>query len=302
MSKSSNFLLFLIPALIWGSTWFVITFQLGKVDPLISVSYRFFIGGAILLVYALVRKLPMAFTWKQHLRAAQQGVLLFGINYWLVYISEQTLTSGLVAVAFSSIVFFNIVFGALFFKASINRRVVLGAILGFLGTVLIYKAEFASFQSSTEYLIAVVFALSSVIIASLGNITSAINQKNGMPVIQTVAYGMIYGALVMALIAILLGKPFAIDTSFAYLASLGYLSIFGSVIAFTAYLTLIGRIGADKAAYAIVFVPIIAIIISAVFEDYRLDIYAIFGMGLIIVANVVALLKRESNSVKKKEA
>ncbi len=292
MSKSSNFLLFLIPALIWGSTWFAITFQLGEVDPLISVSYRFFIGGTILLIYALVRKLPMTFTWKQHLRALQQGMLLFGINYWLVYISEQTLTSGLVAVAFSSIVFFNIVFGALFFKASINRRVVLGAFLGFLGTILIYNAEFASFQSSPEYLIAVAFALGSVIIASLGNITSAINQNNGMPVIQTVAYGMIYGAISMGCIALVLGKPFTIDTSFTYLASLAYLSIFGSIIAFTSYLTLIGRIGADKAAYTIVFVPIIAIIISAIFEDYPLDIYTILGMMLIVVANVVALFKK----------
>ncbi len=292
MSKSSNFLLFLIPALIWGSTWFVITFQLGEVDPLVSVSYRFLIGGAILLGYALIRKLPLKFTWLQHLRALQQGVLLFGVNYWLVYISEQTLTSGLVAVAFSSIVFFNIVFGALFFKANINRRVVFGAILGFLGTVLIYKAEFASFQASPKYLMAVIFALSSVMFASLGNITSAINQKNGMPVIQTVAYGMIYGAISMGIIALVLGKPFVIDTSFEYLASLAYLSIFGSIIAFTTYLTLIGRIGADKAAYTIVFVPIIAIIISAVFEDYPLGLYAIFGMALIVVANVVALLKK----------
>ena len=293
MSKSNNFLLFLIPALIWGSTWFIITFQLGEVDPLVSVSYRFFIGGSILWVYALVRKLPLRFSWQQHLRALQQGVLLFGINYWLVYISEQTLTSGLVAVAFSSIVFFNIVFGALFFKAKINKRVVFGALLGLLGTVLIYKAEFATFQVSSEYLIAVVFALSSVIFASLGNITSAINQKNGMPVIQTVAYGMIYGALSMGIVAIVLDKPFVIDTSFEYLASLAYLSIFGSIIAFTTYLTLIGRIGADKAAYTIVFVPIIAIIISAVFESYPIDRYVILGMLLIIIANVVALLKKK---------
>ena len=292
MSKSNNFFLFLIPALIWGSTWFVITFQLGEVDPLVSVSYRFLIGGTILLLYAFIRKLPLKFTWQQHLRALQQGFLLFGINYWFVYMSEQTLTSGLVAVAFSTLIFFNIVFGVLFFNANMHKRVVLGAMLGFLGTILIYKSEFSSFNTSSDYLIAVAFALSSVMFASLGNITSAINQKNGMPVIQTVAYGMMYGALSMGIIAFVLGKPFVINTSFEYLASLAYLSIFGSIIAFTMYLTLIGRIGADKAAYTIVFVPIIAIIISAVFEDYLLDTYAIIGMVLIVVANVVALLKK----------
>ena len=292
MFKSRNFLLFIIPALIWGSTWFVITFQLGQVDPLVSVSYRFLIGGVILWLYAWVRKMPLKFTYYQHLRAAQQGVLLFGVNYWLVYMSEETLTSGLVAVAFSSLIFFNITFNAIFLKAKINKRVVVGALLGFIGTLLIYKAEFSSFRTSSEYLFAVVFAMGSVLFASLGNITSAINQKNGMPVIQTVAYGMVYGAISMGVIALLLGKQFEIDTSFSYLASLAYLSIFGSIIAFTAYLTLIGRIGADKAAYTIVFVPVIAIAISTVYEDYPLDAYAVSGILLIVLANIAALVKK----------
>ncbi len=291
MLKSSNFLLFLIPALIWGTTWFVIKFQLGEVDPIVSVSYRFFIGGAVLWIYAKIKNLPLNFTFNQHLGALQQGVLLFGVNYWLVYLSEETLTSGLVAVAFSSLIFFNIAFGAIFLKAKINKRVILGAIIGFLGTILIYKAEFSSFSASKEYLIAVVFAMSSVLFASLGNITSALNQKKGMPIIQTVAYGMIYGAISMGLIAFFLGKSFVIDTSFSYLASLAYLSIFGSIIAFTGYLTLIGRIGADKAAYTIVFVPVIAITISTIYEDYPLDMYAVIGMALIVIANIAALVK-----------
>lgn len=291
MPKSSNFLLFLIPALIWGSTWFVITFQLGKVDPLISISYRFFIGGVILFLYALIRKLPLKFTWQEHLRAVQQGILLFGINYWLVYLSELTLTSGLVAVAFSTLIFFNIGFGALFLKATINKRIVFGAVIGLIGTVLIYKTEFESFQATTEYLFAFLFCVGSIVFASMGNITSAINQNKGMPVIQTVAYGMVYGALSMTVIALLLGKTFTIDTSIPYLASLFYLAVFGSVIAFTAYLTLIGRIGADKAAYTIIIVPIIAIGISTLFEDYHLDGYAIFGIGLIVIGNITALVK-----------
>jgi len=292
MPKSNNFILFLIPALIWGSTWFVITFQLGEVDPLVSVSYRFLIGGVLLFLYAWIRKLPLTFNLGHHARAAQQGVLLFGINYWLVYMSEETLTSGLVAVAFSSLIFFNIAFGTIFLKTKINKQVVIGALLGFIGTILIYKAEFNTFNISPEFILAVVFGLGSVVFASLGNITSALNQKKGMPVIQTTAYGMIYGGLSMAFIALVLGKPFIIDTSFAYLISLAYLSIFGSIIAFTAYLTLIGRIGADKAAYTIVFVPVIAIMISTIYESYPLDVYTIMGILLIVVANMAVLIKK----------
>lgn len=292
MSRSGNFFLFLIPALIWGSTWFAITFQLGNVDPLVSVSYRFLLGGIILLIYAKLRRLPLNFTVGQHLRSVQQGILLFGINYWLVYLAEQTLASGLVAVAFSTLIFFNIGFGAIFMKARITSPVVIGAVMGLVGTVLIYKTEFRNFKTSPEYILALAFAIGSIISASLGNITSALNQRRAMPVIQTTAFGMVYGSAIMALIAVLIGKDFTIDTSSSYLLSLVYLSVFGSVIAFTAYLTLIGKIGAGKAAYTIVIVPVIAIAISTIFEGYQLDSYAITGILMLVVGNIVALVKK----------
>ncbi|MCB0495183.1 MAG: EamA family transporter [Cyclobacteriaceae bacterium] len=292
MSKYGNFFLFLIPAVIWGSTWFAITFQLGSVDPLVSVSYRFLLGGVILLLYARLRKLPLKFTVEQHLRSVQQGFLLFGINYWLVYLAEQTLASGLVAVAFSTLIFFNIGFGSIFMKARITAPVIIGAILGLLGTVLIYKTEFKNFKNSPEYILALLFAIGSIISASLGNITSAMNQRRAMPVVQTTAFGMLYGSVIMALIALALGKHFTIETSTAYLLSLAYLSVFGSVIAFTAYLTLIGRIGAGKAAYAIVIVPVIAISISVVYEGYQLDGFAIAGILMLVVGNIIAMLKK----------
>ena len=295
MMHTSNLFLFLIPALIWGSTWFVITFQLGQVDPLLSVSYRFLLGGLILLLYAKWKKLPLTFTWGQHLRALQQGVLLFGLNYWLVYLSEQTLTSGLVAVAFSTIIFFNIGFGALFLKAKVNVRVIIGAMLGLTGTILIYRTEFLYYQSSDEFTLAIAYCIGSVVFASLGNITSAFNQSRQMPVVQTSAFGMLYGAAAMALIALLAGKSFTMDFSITYLASLFYLSLLGSVIAFTAYLTLIGRVGAGQAAYAIVIVPVIAISISAIFENYRLDWYALIGIITLISGNVIAMKKKRAN-------
>ena len=217
---------------------------------------------------------------------------MFGINYWLVYLAEQTLASGLVAVAFSTLIFFNIGFGSIFMKARITAPVIIGAILGLLGTVLIYKTEFKNFKNSPEYILALLFAIGSIISASLGNITSAMNQRRAMPVVQTTAFGMLYGSVIMALIALALGKHFTIETSTAYLLSLAYLSVFGSVIAFTAYLTLIGRIGAGKAAYAIVIVPVIAISISVVYEGYQLDGFAIAGILMLVVGNIIAMLKK----------
>ena len=137
--------MFFIPALIWGSTWLVIKFQLGVVDPLISVSYRFFLAAMILLVYARLSKRNLKYKAKQHLFMMSLGVLLFGVNYWLVYLAELTLTSGLVAIVFSTIIFLNILFGTLFLKTPVNVKVVLSAIMGFTGVALVFKNELVNY-------------------------------------------------------------------------------------------------------------------------------------------------------------
>lgn len=292
----SNYALFIIPALIWGSTWYVITYQLGIVDPLISVSYRFALAGIILLAYSKIKKLPLNYSKKQHFFIALQGLLLFGANYWFVYISELYLSSGLVAVAFSTLIFLNIFFGAIFLGNRVNKSVFTGAIAGLLGTALIYQSEFQRLDFADNQIKGLLFCISSIILASLGNITSAYNQrKHQLPVIQTNAFGMLYGALIMLLIAIISGKSISFDISISYILSLGYLAIFGSIIAFTGYLTLIGRIGADKAAYTIVFVPVIALTISTLFEGYQPDLYAYLGIGLILSGNILALKRKRKS-------
>lgn len=293
MAKS-NYALFIIPALIWGSTWYVITYQLGVVDPLVSVSYRFGLASIVLFGYARVKRLSLSYTKQQHLFIALQGVLLFGANYWLVYTSEQYLSSGLVAVAFSTLIFLNIFFGAIFLGNKVKRSVFIGAIAGLLGTVLIYQSEFNRLSFADDQVKGLLFCIGSIVFASLGNITSAYNQRKfKLPVIQTNAFGMMYGALIMLLIAVLSGKTISFDTSLPYVLSLGYLAVFGSIIAFTGYLTLIGRIGADKAAYTIVFVPVIALTISTFFEGYVPDVYAYVGIAFILSGNVLALKSKK---------
>ncbi|MEM8565553.1 MAG: EamA family transporter [Bacteroidota bacterium] len=286
--------LFVIPATIWGSTWFVITFQLGEVDPLLSVSYRFLLSGMVLLAYCFLKKLPLSFNRGQHVFIALQGALLFGCNYWLVYISETYINSALVAITFSTLIFMNIVFNSLILKNPIKKKVSLGAVLGVSGTVMIFQQELQSLTFEDETFVGLLICLSGVLSASLGNITSASNQKRNLPVIQTNAFGMLYGGLIMMMIALIMGKPLEFDYSIGYVSSLFYLSLFGSVIAFSTYLTLIGKIGADKGAYVIVVVPIIALVISTIFEGYQITLPAIGGMLLIVVGNLLALGKKKT--------
>ena len=125
--------------------------------------------------------------------------------------------------------------------------------------------------------------------ASIGNIISARNQRKAIPVIHTNAWGMAYGAAIMAIYALLSGVPFSYDPTFSYSASLLYLSVFGSILAFGCYLTLVGRIGADKAAYVAVLFPVIALGLSTLFEDYQWTLRALFGFGLVLFGNYIVL-------------
>jgi len=222
------------------------------------------------------------------------GILLFGINYWLVYLAELNLPSGLVAIVFSSIIFLNIINGAIFLKSKIRLYVVFGAIIGMIGIFLIFKEELLYFSLSSENSFALLLAFIGAVLASFGNITSAFVQKKKLPVIQTNAFAMFYGPFFMLIICLFAGKSFTFDPSFAYISSLLYLTIFGSIIAFSSYLTLLGTIGADKSAYVTLVIPLIALLLSTVFENYRWNNFAIVGVLFILIGNVIVLKMRKA--------
>ena len=290
--KLSATSLFLIPALIWGSTFFVIKFQLGIVDPTWSVSYRFILAGIILLLYSKLKKLNLKFSIQQHLQVFLQGILLFGFNYWFVYIAEQELVSALVAITFSCIIFLNILFGKIFIKKIAEKKVYLGALLGISGTILLFRQELMGIELNDLPIFHLVICFSSVVIASLGNIKSAHNQSKDLPVMQTNAFGMLYGGITIGFIAFFSGVEISFDLGFNYLSSLIYLALFGSIFAFGGYLTLIGKIGADKAAYVLIVIPVIAVFLSVLFEDYEFGWQVIAGMVLILGGNIVVLKKK----------
>ncbi len=287
--KLKQIIFFIIPCFIWGSTWFAIKFQLGKVDPLVSVAYRFFIAGILLLAFCGIRKLNMRYTWMEHLRMALQGLILFGFNYWLVYLAETSMSSGVVAMIFSLSIFANIFFNYFLLRGKLRPEVLVGAILGVLGTVLIYSHEINGPQDLNIGYAALLFCLGSIILASLGNILSKFNQSKKLPVLQTNAFSMTYGSLAMMLMVPLSGKRFSFEPTLPYAFSLLYLAVFGSIVAFTVYLKLVGDIGPDRAVYSTLLTPVIALIISSVFENYEWTIVALSGILLLFAGNAIAL-------------
>lgn len=287
-----NTLLYAITVLIWGSTWFAITYQL-NVAPELSVAYRFFIAAALLFAYSKLRGLNLRFTLKEQLFIAFEGLLLFSANYILVYYSELYITSGLVSVLFTIVTIMNVVFSALFLRIPISTRVVVGSIIGILGVVLIFRPEVEGFQLEDSTLLGLIFVFVSALSASLGNVVAARNQRATLPVIQTNAYGMLYGAIATFVIALVRGVPLTFDFSFPYITSLLYLALFGSVIAFGAYLTLLGRIGPDRSGYVAVLFPVVALLLSSLFEGLRLEPLQFAGVALVLLGNGVVLYQRQ---------
>ncbi len=292
-SASQNALLYVVTVLIWGSSWLAIKYQLGSVDPMVSVAYRFMLASALSWLYCRFSGRLMRYSLRDHGFMFLQGATLFALNYWLFYLSELTLTSGLAAVIFSTIVVMNMMNGVLFLKNRLELRVVLGAGIGLFGIIVVFWPEVTDFESGSENLFAVSLAVLATLLASLGNIASARNQRKGIPVVQANTFGMTYGALLMLVLSWATGREFTFEVTLPYVSSLVFLSVFASIIAFWTYLTLLGRVGVERAAYATLFFPLVALGFSTFFEDYQWTASAGIGILLILAGNLL-ILKRSA--------
>jgi drug/metabolite transporter (DMT)-like permease len=285
----NNTLLFLIPALIWGSTWLAIRYQLGVVDPTVSIAYRVLGAGALLLLYCLSRRVSLRLSWRRHAVVALQGILLFSVPYWTVYLAEIELPSGLVAIVYCGILFGNILNGRIFLKTPIRRPIVVGGLLGLAGLGLIFLRDLAGFSASHRSLAALGLALIGVEVASLGDILSARTQQAGISVLKANTLGMLWGGLTMLVVAGVRGRPLVFDASVPYVASLAYLAVFGSIIAFACFLTLLGRVGAARASYVALVSPILALALTTVFESYKWTPAALGGVVFVLLGTYIAL-------------
>ncbi len=285
----SNTMLYVISVVVWGSTWLAISYQLGNVELEVSLVYRYGIATVLLFGWCLLQRLPMRFGLFAHIRFMLLGLLLFSLNYIGTYSAQLYITSALNAVAFSTMMWMNVLNTRLFFGTKIEPKVYLGAALGMLGIIVLFWPEVSSISWSDRTLLGVAFCLSGALLASLGNMVSQSAQQQGLPVLQSNAWGMFYGTLFTGLIAIRQGHPFAFDTSAAYVISLLYLAVFGSIVAFGTYLKLLGRIGAHKAGYAVVMFPVVALILSVLFEDLQISMNIIAGVLLVLFGNVIVL-------------
>ena len=285
----SAYILYFTTVLIWGSTWLAIKFQLGAVDPMVSVIYRFGLASILLFAWCVLARARLRLTPREHAFIALQGCCLFGLNYWVVYWAEVYLTSGVVAVIFATMVFMNFFNAALFLKRPLVPVVLVGGIIGLGGVALLFWPEFGSLSLDDTAWRGLLLALASTYVASLGNIVATRNARFGLKVITVNAWGMFYGTALLALAALVTGAEFRVPAGLAYTSSLLYLSVFGSIVAFGAYLRLMALIGPERAGYTAMLTPVVALLLSTLFEGYRWTLPAATGLVLIVLGNALVL-------------
>lgn len=282
-----NSLLYVATVLIWGASWIGITFQVGEVLPVHGVLYRYTLAALILLSLVAARR-GLRLTGAQHAAAAAMGCMMFGVNYVMVYTAiGMGLTTGLAAVVFSLLIVMNAVNNAIFYREAPTLGLALAALLGLTGIATLFSDEMSglSLSAAAPLLLCVV----AVYCASLGNMLSRRLQGEGVPVTTSNAWAMAYAALGLLIYSLIFAQPFTISWAVSWWASLAVLTVFSTILAFWAYLTLLGRIGAARAAYAFVAFPAVALAISSVMEAFEWTPMRIAGAVLILAGNLAVL-------------
>lgn len=282
-----NALLYSAVVLIWGTTWIAITMQQGSVPVTQSIFYRFVIATLTMLIILLVSRRLRRIALRDHLFCVIQGMCVFGFNFYCFYQAAAYISSGLESVIFSMAVLFNAVNGLIFFRQRLNPNFIPASILGLTGIVALFWHDLMATQLQPELLKGIGLSLLGTYGFSLGNMISSRHQRRGLDVLSTNTYAMSYGAILMGVIAWAQHGSFTLELSAHYLGALFYLAIFGSAIAFALYFSLVGRIGANAAAYSTLLFPLVALTLSTVYESYQWHANAVLGLILILLGNLV---------------
>lgn len=287
---------FALVTLIWGSTWIVITGQLGVVPPTWSVSYRFLIAGIAMLVWAVATRQPLALDRRGLGFAAVLGLMQFALNFNFVYRAEQHIPSGLTAVVFALLLLPNAVFSRIFLGQRMGRQLILGSAIAMAGVALLFAHEMRNDPSASgAVLTGVGITLLGVLAASVANVMQGTNTAKGYPMVPMLGWAMLLGAGFDAIFALATVGPPVFDWRPTYIFGLLYLGIFASALAFPLYFSVLRVIGPAKAAYSSVIIPVLAMLLSTLFEGYRWSLLAGAGALLAGAGLVLALSARRPN-------
>ncbi len=277
---------------VWTFSWLAIHYQVGPVSAEVSAVWRFGLSTPMMMVLARLRGERLIFPLAEHVRFAALGMFLFSTNFVLFYNAAAYVASGLLCVVFSLASIVNVFLGAVVLGAPIDRRVVAAGLFGACGVGLMFYPQIAGNTINADVLAGLGLALAGTLSFCTGNMISARLQRRKLPVIAATAWAMLYGTALLVIAAVAQGRPFIIDPDPTYIGAVVYLAVFATVVAFSCYLTMVGTIGADRAAYAMVATPVAAVAVSSVFEGYRFTPLAVIGLAAVVFGNLLILRPR----------
>lgn len=280
--------------LAWGTTWFAITKQLGVVDPVVSITYRFALAALLLFAWGALRRERLALNRAQHLAAFGVGVFTFAIDYSFVYWAEERVTSAVVAVVFAAMAFVNLAVFRVAFGQRAPMLAWIAAGLGVIGVALLSWEEVVTANLSDRALTGIFLTLAGVFAAAIGNVYARRGELAGAGVIASTGWAMAYGAALLAIFAVVTGKTWAFEFTAPYILSLLHLSVVGSVIAFALYYGLARRRGYATASYISALTPPLAMLVSAMFEGKSWGLLALGGVVLVLAGQVLLLRSKRA--------
>jgi drug/metabolite transporter (DMT)-like permease len=285
--------LYALCVLIWGTTWFAITAQLGAIAPELGVALRFAFAATLLFAWCRWRGLRLGFTRRHHTLFAVQGLAGFSISYVCIYHAERFIVSGVVAVAYAASPLLVMLAARVVNGTPMSRRVGAGGALGLAGVALIFSHELGRLGGAPGVLAGAVLAVSAVLLSAVATLAASRYQRDGISGWPPLAWAMGYGAagsfVAMALASLLDGRSWQIDWSGPFVVSFLYLAVAGSILTFGAFYTLVQRIGPARAGYIGVMTPVVALAVSSALEGFAWTGETVAGVALAIAGNFIAM-------------
>ncbi|MBS0272310.1 MAG: DMT family transporter [Proteobacteria bacterium] len=288
----NNVLLYTLTVLIWGTTWFAIKLQVGHAPDEISILYRAALAALFLLAWCKIKGFSLSFKIRDHVFLCGLGLSMFSLHYLFVYNAASYIVSGVIAVVFSGVSFLSIANNYIFFRTKPTFNVSLGAFIGIIGLCVFFWDEIARSSLQNNAMKGLGLAAIGSLIFSLGGSISRRNHNVGLDLVPSMAMGMVYGTFAMFIYTFFQSSQFILPESAIYWASLLYLVIPGSVIAFLCYLKLIKNIGPEFASYTTILFPVVALIISSVLEGYTWSANDLFGLVFVLLGNIIVMRKK----------
>jgi drug/metabolite transporter (DMT)-like permease len=298
-----SYVLFTIASLIWGSTFWAITLQLGDVPPAVSVVYRFALASGTLFAWCLARGHSLRLPWRTQRWTMLQGFFTFGLSYVCTYNAEQFVVSALVAVLFALMVFWTPILSRLVFGTPIPRKTWTAGAAAIAGVTLLFwhsiegAVNDISQGGKGHFLLGLMLGIGASIASAGGSIVVSKVREQSSNLLLTTGWSMFWGTTMVTIWCLASGQQFVLPHKTSYILGLLYLAIFGSVIAFICYFTLINRIGSAKAVYTGVITPVLSVLMSIRLEHYRPGPIEWLGMAVCLGSVAWALRTPKNKAV-----